>query len=93
MARLFAGYPTGAFAPVAVELLDPARVDELLSVGLGVWFGRLVFGTAGQACLQQLCSAGQINLDDLTGMGYSRSQASRILTVLVKFGLARERLI
>lgn len=93
MARLFAAYPTRAFAPAAVELLDPARVDELLCVGLGVWFGRLVFGAAGPACLQQLRSTGQITLDDLTGMGYSRSQASRILTVLVKFGLARERSI
>lgn len=89
MGRLFSHYATTSHSIQNIVIIDQERLAPLLVNGLGPWFYDLIFAGRHETCQQFLRSSSIVSQTQLISLGYHADQAQRILTVLLKFGLAR----
>jgi hypothetical protein len=89
MGTLFSHYATTSQSIQNIVVIDQERLGPLLESGLGPWFNDLVFAGKHKVCQQLLGDSAIASERQLISLGYRTDQAQRILTVLLKFGLAR----
>ncbi|KZR78310.1 D-inositol 3-phosphate glycosyltransferase [Prochlorococcus marinus str. MIT 1323] len=88
MGELFSGYPSTVHHLEAISLKKPSYFSALLKGPMAIDFLEGISCGSADTFLEFIKDKNVVSVVDLLALGYRRDQALRLLTLLVKLGLA-----